>query len=147
MSGNNEIPPPPPMPTGHHNFALLSILLKEKLTGPNYLDWMRNLNMTLHFDNKEYVLDHPVPDAPNHDASVEDRAAYDKHYDDASKVSCIMIATMSVELQKTFEDVWAFDMNLRLAEMFHKKARQERFEVVKALMACKLKEGDSVCAH
>ena len=32
-------------------------------------------------------------------------------------------------------------------EKYHKRARQEKFEVVKSLMACKMKEGESVVSH
>ena len=36
-------------------------------------------------------------------------------------------------------------MCLDLVEKFHKKLRKERYEVVKDLVACKLKEGEYVC--
>ena len=38
-------------------------------------------------------------------------------------------------------------MPLNLAGKFHKKARQERFKVLKAFMACKLNEGEFVFPH
>lgn len=34
-----------------------------------------------------------------------------------------------------------------LARMFHKKKRQENYEVIKSLMVYKLKEGECVCSH
>lgn len=49
---------------------------------------------------------------------------------------------MTPDLQKSYEDYQPYEMNLYLAQMFHKKAIQERYEVVKALMACKLNEWD-----
>ena len=58
-----------------------------------------------------------------------------------------MIATMTPKLQKTYEAYWPYELNLALSQMFHKKERQEHYEVVKSIMACKLKEGEYVCAH
>ncbi|KAL4567872.1 hypothetical protein LXL04_023468 [Taraxacum kok-saghyz] len=70
----------------------------------NYLDWMRNLRITLRYDDREYVLDTPI--APIDEFSTEeDIAANHKHVEDSKKVSCIMIAAMSPELQKTFENI------------------------------------------
>ncbi|KAL4554376.1 hypothetical protein LXL04_039515 [Taraxacum kok-saghyz] len=82
----------------------------------NYLDWMRNLRITLRYDNREYVLDEKMS-VIDEDSTEEDIAANRKHLEDSNKVSCIMIAAM---------------------------ARQKRLTIVKSLMACKLKEGSSV---
>ena len=38
-------------------------------------------------------------------------------------------------------------MKLDPIEKYHKSARQEKYEVIKALMAWKLKEADSACNH
>ena len=49
-----------PPPT-NSNFSLLSILQREKITcGANYLNWMRNLRISLRYDDREYVLDNPI---------------------------------------------------------------------------------------
>nr|GEY12556.1 putative zinc finger, CCHC-type [Tanacetum cinerariifolium] len=69
-----------------------------------------------------------------------------KHYDDANKVSCIMASSMSPELQKTFENTWAYEMNQQLKEMFQAKASKEHHDVVKSLMACKPKPKAIICA-
>ncbi|KAI3522611.1 hypothetical protein L1887_00533 [Cichorium endivia] len=58
-----------------------------------------------------------------------------------------MVATIVSELQRFYEDYWPYEMNKDLMEKFRKQARQEKYEVVRALMACKLKEGESVCTH
>ncbi|GJU87068.1 hypothetical protein Tco_1294614 [Tanacetum coccineum] len=57
-----------------------------------------------------------------------------------------MASSRSPELQKTFENTWAYEMNQQLKEMFQEKASKERFDVVKSLMACKPKPGASICA-
>ncbi|GKD30962.1 hypothetical protein Tco_1241740, partial [Tanacetum coccineum] len=57
-----------------------------------------------------------------------------------------MASSMSPELQKTFENTWAYEMNQQLKEMFQAKASKECLDVVKSLMACKPKPGASICA-
>ena len=115
---NKVVLPPPPPPPSNSNFALLSVLSRERLTGPNYIDWMRNLRLTLRYEDKEYVLDEPIPELKN-ESTEEEIATYKKHVDDSNKVSCLMVVAMSSELQKSFKNVWAYEMNLQLAEMFH----------------------------
>ncbi|GJT08322.1 retrotransposon protein, putative, ty1-copia subclass [Tanacetum coccineum] len=56
-----------------------------------------------------------------------------------------MASSMSPELQNTFENTWAYEMNQQLKEMFQAKANKERLDVVKSLMACKHKHGASIC--
>lgn len=65
----------------------------------------------------------------------EEIVEHKHHVNDASKVACIMIATISLDLQNSYEDYWPYEMNLDPAQMFHKKVRQECDEVVKSLMA------------
>ncbi|GJT64493.1 retrotransposon protein, putative, ty1-copia subclass [Tanacetum coccineum] len=128
MSTENCVNPPTPNPAHNSNFSLLLVLGRERLTGPDYMDWMRNLRFTLRWQNKEYVLDEQ------------------KHYDDAKKVSCIMASSMSPELQKTFETTWAYEMNQQLKEVFQAKASKERLDIVKSLMDYKPKPGAFICA-
>ena len=80
-------------------------------------------------------------------ATVAELAEYRKHYNDTKKVTCIMVATMTPELWRFYEDYWPYEMNKDLVEKYHQRARQEKYEVVKALMAWKLKEGELVCNH
>ncbi|GKF07506.1 hypothetical protein Tco_0041730, partial [Tanacetum coccineum] len=79
---------------------------------------------------------------------AEEFEAHRKHYDHANKVSCIMASSMSRELQKTFENTYEMNqqLNQQLKEMFQAKASKERLDVVKSLMACKLKPGALICA-
>ncbi|GKD07399.1 hypothetical protein Tco_1187084, partial [Tanacetum coccineum] len=145
MSSENGVNPPAPNPSTNSNFTLLSVLKRERHTGPNYIVWMRNLRFTLRYENKEYVLDKKIPTI-NDDSTHEEIKAHQKHYDDANKMSCIMASFVSPELQKTFENTWAYEMNQQLKEMFQAKASKERLDVVKSLMACKPKPRASICA-
>ncbi|GKE40851.1 hypothetical protein Tco_1464256, partial [Tanacetum coccineum] len=138
----NDVNLPAPNSAHNSNFSLLSVLMRERLTDPN---WMRNLRFTLRYENKDYVLDEQIPTIDD-DSTQEEIESHQKHYNDANKVSCIMASSMSPELQKNFENTWAYEMNQQLKEMFQAKARKERLDVVKSLMACKPKLRASICA-
>ncbi|GJU28430.1 hypothetical protein Tco_1167051 [Tanacetum coccineum] len=101
MSSENGVNPPASNPSHNSSFSLLSILGRERPTGPNYMDWIRNLRFTLRYENKEYVLDEKISTI-NDNSTQDEIEAHQKHYDDANKVSCIMEASMSPELQKIF---------------------------------------------
>lgn len=129
-----------------HSFDLKSILEKDKLNNTNFLEWHRNLRIVLKMAKKLYVLDAEVPDHPANDTE-ESKKAWDKHIEDAVEVACLMQATMSPDLQKTMEDMTAYDMIEQLKGMFQKQARQERYDTMKQLISCKMQEGSSVSAH
>ncbi|KAL4377896.1 hypothetical protein GQ457_02G024690 [Hibiscus cannabinus] len=67
--------------------------------------------------------------------------------DDMLDVGCLMLATMTPELQKQHEDMVAYEMIANLKEIYEGKARQERYETSKALFQCKMSEGSLVGAH
>ena len=127
--------------------SLRSVLEKDKLTGTNFLDWFRNLRIVLKQERKLYVLDEPLPEEPGDYAPRAEKNAYEKHHNDSIDVACLMLATMSSELQKDLENMEAYNMILNLKEMFQQQARQERYETTKALHSCKMAEGASVSAN
>ena len=81
-------------------FNLRSVLEKEKLNGANFIDWYRNLRIVLRQEKTEYVLQQPYPEDLPDNATAAARRAYEKQCDDALNVSCLMLATMSPDLQK-----------------------------------------------
>ncbi|KAI3780382.1 hypothetical protein L2E82_10363 [Cichorium intybus] len=125
----------------------MQLLSKDKLTGSNYLDWMRSVRIALRYDKKEWVLDTALPEAPADDATRAVRDAWQKHKDQSDEVACLMLATMVLELQKSFETAGAFDMADQLKEMFQEQARQERYDTMISLLDCKQQEGTAVSAH
>ncbi|PNX91697.1 hypothetical protein L195_g047830, partial [Trifolium pratense] len=95
---------------------------------------------------KLYVLDEPLhEEAPPVGAPRAKRDAYSKHFNDVVEVSCIMLATMTVELQKQHENMVAFNMIEHLKTLYQEQARHERFDVSKALF--QTKEGSPVGPH
>src|SRR3954462_8702211 len=135
----------PPAPVT--NFALKSILEKDKLNGTNFTIWYRNLRIVLKHDKKENVLEEPLPEEPADNAIAASKNAYQKLKDESTEISCLMMASKEPELQQQFEDIRAFDMIESLKGMFQVQARNERFKVWRSLMDCKLKEGDPLSPH
>ncbi|VFQ77867.1 unnamed protein product [Cuscuta campestris] len=130
-----------------NNLALRSILDKDKLNGTNFVDWQRNLCIVLRMDEKEYVLEKPIPPAPPANAPKAVKDAYEKHVKDDNQVSCVMLATMIPELQKQNEDMKAHEMIVALRQLYQGQSRHERFLVNKALFSCKLSSGNPVGPH
>ena len=95
--------------------SLRDILDAKKLTGPNYVDWLRNLRIILTQEKVSYILDVPAPDSLGKDASEEEKTTYKMWKDDSVTVKCIMLASMSNELQRQHEDmdVPSFSLILR----------------------------------
>ena len=103
--------------------SLRSVFEKDKLTGTNFLDWFRNLRIVLKQERKLYVLDEPLPEEPADNVPRAEKNAYEKHHNDSIDVACLMLATMSSELQKDLENMEAYDMIFNLKEMFQQQAR------------------------
>ncbi|KAK8509013.1 hypothetical protein V6N12_016857 [Hibiscus sabdariffa] len=134
-------------PMTNNTISLRSLLEKEKLNGINFLDWFRNLRIVLKQERKEYVIEETVPNDPGPNASRADKDKFKKHMDDMLDVGCLMLATMTPELQKQHEDMVAYEMIQNLKEIYEGQARQERYETSKALFQCKMSEGSPVGAH
>ncbi|KAJ9544397.1 hypothetical protein OSB04_024104 [Centaurea solstitialis] len=133
--------------TSTNNLSLRYILEKDKLTGSNFLDWERNLMIVLRHERKWYVLEEPVGEAPPANASAAARNAHKKHSDDLLDVACLMLATMSPDLQAGLINTNAYDMIRQLRDMFQTQARTERYDATKAFNECKMIKGTSVSDH
>ena len=85
-----------------------------------------------------YVLKNPIhlKPAPDDDVAVKD--AYQKHSNDFESVYCLMLASMSPNLQKQHEDMNAFTMLNHLKALYDKRARNERYDISQELFHCKM---------
>ncbi|GJW16758.1 putative reverse transcriptase domain-containing protein [Tanacetum coccineum] len=95
---------------------------------------------TLGFENKLAYLEMPLIPLPL-PISPQAVYAYQALFDAKNEVACLMIASMSPELQKTLENYKAYDMILELKNMFEEQAKQELFKTVNAFHACKQEDG------
>ena len=113
------------------NLSLRGILDANKLTGPNYVDWLRNLRIVLTQEKLSYILDSLDPIMIGEDASEEDIANYKMWKNDSTTVGCIMLASMSNELQRQHEGMEPQSILLNLKELYGEQSRAARYEVSK----------------
>ena len=85
-------------------FPLSSVLEQNKLDGTNFNDWFRNLKIVLKQQKKDYVLHAALGDAPPDDAPLVTRQEYQRRVSDSNEVSCLMLISMTPELQRRLED-------------------------------------------
>ena len=52
---------------------LVTILNQNRLTGSNYVDWKRNLDIFLTVEEHKYVFTKPCPSFPSLDAPLEEK--------------------------------------------------------------------------
>ncbi|XP_074347544.1 uncharacterized protein LOC141686405 [Apium graveolens] len=135
------------MANNSNNLSVRSVLQKDKLTGTNFLDWQRNLRIVLRQERKLHVIDVPRPGPLLEGATHVQQAAYPKHINDDTDVTCLMLTTMSPELQKQHEHMDSYIMIGYLKCMFEGQARQERSDTSKAFYACKQGDRDPVGPH
>ena len=124
------------------NSFLRSLLEKERLCadGTNFIDWDRNVRIVLKHEQREYVLDKPIPEKPA-ETQVKEYKEYEKHVDDEHEVNSLLIAMMDGEFQKQFLENTSYFIMGRLKEMFQEQAHHERHKVTMDLISCKMLEG------
>ncbi|KAJ9159647.1 hypothetical protein P3X46_025136, partial [Hevea brasiliensis] len=87
---STEQPPP--------SNILASILDRNRLTGPNLSDWLRNLKLVLKLEHIRYLLDSNVPGPLPPEATPEEHETLDKWKEHDMRAKCYMLASMSNEL-------------------------------------------------
>ncbi|XP_073153754.1 uncharacterized protein [Henckelia pumila] len=127
---------------------LFIILDQNKLTGPNYNDWLRNLKIVLNSERIAYVLEKKPPKEAAANISETELAKLDKWWDHDLQAKSYILTSMSNELQRRYEDAAnAADIHYHLKELYGVQTRSERHATVKELMITRLREGDSVHVH
>ena len=129
------------------SLSLRSILDANKLTGPNYVDWLRNLKIVLSQERISYILDTPTLEPLREDASQEDKTTYNTWQNDSLTVKCIMLASMTNELQRQHDSMDTNSILLNLKELYGEHSRTARYEISKQLFRARMTEGTSVQDH
>ena len=122
------------------NFNPLAKILDENwFSGPNYVDWKRNLIIVLTAESPELALV---------DATDEQRDSFNKWHEADEMAKCYIMASMTNVLQKQCQGlVIAQDMMLHLKEMFGEQSRSARQTAMKNLMSTKMVEGTPIQEH
>ncbi|GKA48344.1 putative ribonuclease H-like domain-containing protein [Tanacetum coccineum] len=134
-----------------NNSVFRSFFEKQKLTGPNFINWYRQLRLILSTEDKENYLEHPIPAAPvaqpGQQVPPEAIAAHTAWVKGQKEVAVLMMLTMDLDIQQNLAHLGAYDMLQELKAMFSKQAEQELLQIVREFHTCKQEEGQSVSSH
>nr|GEU68802.1 zinc finger, CCHC-type [Tanacetum cinerariifolium] len=124
---------------------------KQKLTGPNFIDWYRQLRLVISTKDKENYLEHPIPEAPvappGQQVPPTAAAAYGAWVKGQKEVDVLLLLTMDLDIQWNLTHLGAYDMLQELKAMFSKQAEQEILHIVREFHACKQEKGQSASSY
>ncbi|VFQ83200.1 unnamed protein product [Cuscuta campestris] len=121
--------------TYSHSINLRYILESQKLSRKNFLDWEKNLRIVLDCERKLYILDIDPPKSPAANACASELTSFKKYEDDARDVKCIIMASMTVELQRLHADMEARSMIQRLRDLFQGHPKNSGIYVIEVNMS------------
>ncbi|KAL5709125.1 hypothetical protein ACHQM5_019846 [Ranunculus cassubicifolius] len=112
----------------HSTFNPLASILKDnKLTGPNYVDWKRNLDIVLTADKITFVLTTPCPPEPAANATAAVKKEHEKWVNGNDMAKCYILASMSNVLQHQHQNFGtAAEIMANLLAMFGEQNRTKR---------------------
>ncbi|GJS91620.1 retrotransposon protein, putative, ty1-copia subclass [Tanacetum coccineum] len=127
-----------------NNSVFRSFFEKQKFTGPNFIDWYRQLWLALSTEDKEKYLEQPIP--TSHVAAAPDQpippaalATYNEWVKNQKE-----IFVMIQELKELKAHLGANDMLKELKALYSKQAEQELLQTMREFHTCKQEEGQSV---
>nr|GEZ80830.1 hypothetical protein [Tanacetum cinerariifolium] len=133
------------------NQSTRSFFEKQKLTGPNFIDWYRQLRIVLSIEDKLNYLEQPIPPAPVAPAlqqvTPEILAAHVAWVKGSKEIAGLMLMTMEPEIQRNLEPLHAHEMLKELKTLFAQQAEQELLQTTRDFHSCRQKEGQSVSSH
>ncbi|XP_016462579.1 uncharacterized protein LOC107785725 [Nicotiana tabacum] len=120
---------------------LTSILNQNKLEGPNYVEWKRNLDIVLTAEGYKFVITEECPEKSDEDATDDQFKAYDKWVKADEMSRCYILASMANVLQHQHQSMRsAYDMLENLKEMFGEQNRAAKQTSMKSLLNTKMAE-------
>ena len=82
----------------------LSIIFdNNRLTGPNFINWLRNLKVILASEKILYMIEQGLPRSLPENASQKEHEVLSKWKDDDMQARCIMWASMTTEIHRQHE--------------------------------------------
>ncbi|GJT30054.1 retrotransposon protein, putative, ty1-copia subclass [Tanacetum coccineum] len=136
----------PPMTSSlANNSVFRGFFEKQKLTGPNFIDWYRQLRVVLAIEDKLNYLEQPLPPAPvaleGQQVASKIIATHTAWIKGSKKIVGLMLMTMEPEIQQNLENLHANDMLKELKTLFAQQAEQELLQTMRDFHSCKQEEG------
>ncbi|GJV52367.1 retrotransposon protein, putative, ty1-copia subclass [Tanacetum coccineum] len=133
------------------NLVFRDFFEKQRLTGPNFMDWYRNLWIVLSVEDKLPYLEQPIPAMPiPHVRQVlppDVLTSHSKWVKASKEIAGLMLMTMKPDIQKNLEQLGAYDTLGELKSLFAQQVEQELHQTVREFQACKQEEGQSVNSY
>ncbi|GJR67012.1 retrotransposon protein, putative, ty1-copia subclass [Tanacetum coccineum] len=134
-----------------NNSVFRGFFEKQKLTGPNFIDWYRQLRIVLSIEDKLNYLEQPLPPAPvapaGQQVAPKILAAHTAWVKGSKEIAGLMLMTMEPEIQRNLENLHANDMLKELKTLFAQQAEQELLQTTRDFHSCKQEEGQSVSSY
>ncbi|GJZ51764.1 retrotransposon protein, putative, ty1-copia subclass [Tanacetum coccineum] len=143
----------PPMTTSSANNSVFKgFFKKQKLTGPNFIDWYQQLRIVLSIEDKLNYLEHPIPAAPvlaqpGQQVTPEALVAHAAWFKGSKEIARIMLMTMETEIQRNLENLHAHEMLQELKTQFAQQAEQALLQTMQKFHSCKQEEVQSISSN
>nr|GFC73753.1 zinc finger, CCHC-type [Tanacetum cinerariifolium] len=128
-----------------------SFFEKQKLTGPNFIDWYRQLRIVLLIDDKLHYLEQPIPPVPEapegQQVAPEIFAAHTAWVKGSKEIAGLMLMNMEPEIQQNLEPLHANEMLKELKTLFAQQTEQELLQTTRDFHSCRQKEWQSVSSY
>nr|GEX20244.1 zinc finger, CCHC-type [Tanacetum cinerariifolium] len=118
-----------------NNSVFRGFFEKQKLTGPNFIDWYRQLRIVLSVEDKLNYLEHPisvahVPAQAGQQVAPEALATHAAWVKGSKEITKLMLMTMDLEIQQNLENLGAYEMLQELKTLFAQQAEQELLQTI-----------------
>ncbi|GJS41497.1 hypothetical protein Tco_0566540 [Tanacetum coccineum] len=134
-----------------NNSVFRGFFEKQKLTGPNFIDWYRQLRIVLSIEDKLNYLEKPLPPAPvapeGQLVAPEITTAHTAQIKGSNEIVGLMLMTMEPEIQQNLENLHAYEMLQELKTLFAQQAEQELLHTTRDFHSCKREEGQSISSY
>nr|GEW90203.1 retrotransposon protein, putative, Ty1-copia subclass [Tanacetum cinerariifolium] len=134
-----------------NNSVFKSFFEKQKLTGPNFIDWYRQLRIVLSIKDKLHYLEQPIPSVPEapkgQQVSFEILEAHYVWIKGSKEIDDLILMSMDSEIQRNLEPLHAHEMLKELKTLFAQQAEQELLQTTRDFHSCKQEEGQLVSSY
>nr|GEZ00671.1 zinc finger, CCHC-type [Tanacetum cinerariifolium] len=112
-----------------NNSVFRGFFEKQKLTGPSFIDWYRQLRIVLSIEDKLNYLEQPIPPArvapTSQHVAHEILAAHNAWIKVSKEIAGLVLITIELEIQRNQEPLHAYEMLKELKALFAQQANQE----------------------
>nr|GEZ76469.1 zinc finger, CCHC-type [Tanacetum cinerariifolium] len=119
-----------------NNSVFRGFFKKQKLTGPNFIDWYRQLRIVLPIEDKLNYLEQQIPPASvapaGQHVAPEILAAHNAWIKGSKEIAGLMLMTMEPEIQQNLEPLHAHEMLRELKTLFAHQADAPALYAIRA---------------